>query len=200
MSPPTGKPVFLVVAGPNGSGKTTFAGKNSVGTRIDPDAIAKQIRLKAPESTGMTVGRAARQMIKEHIEQGKSFTVETTFSGQQAMRDMEAARAAGFIVKMEFIGIGSAALSAARVADRVLEGGHSIPAEDIARRFDKVMDNLARVSPLVDELIIRDNGSRNFRLIARVKNGQIIHQANRIPGYLEKAIFEIDGHASSQGG
>lgn len=187
----TRKPIFLVVAGPNGAGKTTFAERHSVGTRIDPDAIARHMQPDAPAAVSMVAGRAARKTVHDHIARRQSFTVETTLSGKETFRDMRAAKAGGFTVRLEFIGVSGVQQSARRVAERVSRGGHDIPSEVIARRYSKVMENLPSAAMLADELTVRDNDGKDFRVVVRVRDGQITEGEGDVPDYLKSSLDRI---------
>jgi len=59
-------------------------------------------------------------------------------------------------------------MSLARVADRVLQGGHNIPEDDIRRRFRRGLHNLFDYyRPLLDSWTILDNSTRVPRAVAR---------------------------------
>lgn len=145
----------------------------------------------------MAAGRAARKAVRDHIARGRSFTVETTLSGKETFRDMKPAKAAGFIVRLEFIGVSGVQQSARRVAERVAKGGHDIPSGVIARRYSKVMENLPRAAMLADELTVRDNDGKDFRVVARVRGGQITERAGDVPDYLKSWLDQITRAFSS---
>ncbi|MCO5066892.1 MAG: hypothetical protein M9924_21220 [Rhizobiaceae bacterium] len=186
------KPVFLIIAGPNGSGKSTFAQANSIGTRIDPDAIACQINPDNPDCAALSAGVQALRQIRDHVAAGRSFTQETTLAGRQPLRDMQAARDAGFHVQLEFISLESAARSAERVAERVAKGGHDIPADAIARRFDKIIEQLPEAASIADETTVRDNEHRDFRLVLRLRDGKTVERAQTIPKHLKDVIERLE--------
>src|SRR6266481_3491596 len=54
------------------------------------------------------------------------------------------AAAQGYAVVLVFIGVDDARISEQRVAMRVLQGGHDVPAEKLSARFPRTMENLAR--------------------------------------------------------
>ncbi len=75
--------------------------------------------------------------------------------------------------------LNSSELAIQRVAQRVKEGGHNIPAEVITRRYDNGIKNLVNLFiPLVDFWLIIDNSSSPFHVIAEGKKGEnaIVHQ------------------------
>jgi predicted ABC-type ATPase len=76
------------------------------------------------------------QEIARHSAHGVSFAFETTLAGLRYARMIDAWRADGYTVKLIFLALGSAEEAIARVAIRVLQGGHDIPEATIRRRFD----------------------------------------------------------------
>lgn len=79
-------PVLTIVAGSNGSGKsslTSFSRTNFQQMPIlDPDAIARSIQASLTgESSDIEAGKQALRHAEEFIAGRQSFTVETTLSG-----------------------------------------------------------------------------------------------------------------------
>lgn len=75
------------------------------------------------------------QEIARHATDGRSFAFETTLSGITYARMIDGWRSDGYIVKLIFLSLATAEEAIARVAMRVRQGGHDIPAETIRRRF-----------------------------------------------------------------
>ena len=76
------------------------------------------------------------QEIARHTSEGRSFAFETTLSGLTYARMVDQWRNDGYVVKLIFLSLSSADEAVARVAMRVRQGGHNIPADVIRRRFD----------------------------------------------------------------
>ncbi|MFZ2356449.1 MAG: hypothetical protein WAW67_01315, partial [Candidatus Omnitrophota bacterium] len=58
------------------------------------------------------------------------------------------------------------------IKDRVREGGHNVPAEDVRRRFFRGINNFFKVyEPLLDVWMMFDNSKAKPVLIAKRKNG-----------------------------
>ena len=78
----------IVVAGPNGSGKTTFAREylrdSEISEYISADAIAEKLvsRPEDLDSVKLRAGRLFFQEIRELIETEKDFVVEVTLAGK----------------------------------------------------------------------------------------------------------------------
>jgi predicted ABC-type ATPase len=103
---------------------------------------------------------------------------------------MRAAKKAGYRIDLVFIGLAHPALGAERVAARVAKGGHHVPPADIARRYERSMENLPKALLLADWATILDNSNalEPFRLIARIRSGRVTHLAGRRPEWLDRTL------------
>jgi len=153
----------IIIAGPNGAGKTTFAREflpNEAGCPvfINADLIAAGLAPFAPESAAIQAGRLMLQELDRHFASRTSFAIETTLSGRGYLRLIRRWQAAGYRVKLIFLKLASAEEAIARVAQRVRQGGHSIPEPVIRRRFAAGFDNFERLfAPCVDAWALYDN-------------------------------------------
>ena len=130
----------IIIAGPNGSGKTTFASeylRNADMEYISADAIAATL-VSTPEDMDKVKLQAGRLFFVEMrrlIESEKDFAVEVTLAGKGFERIISRLKRAGYTVTIVFIFLKSPEMSVARVRNRVEAGGHHVPTEDVVRRF-----------------------------------------------------------------
>ena len=97
-------------------------------------------------------------MIDEYVEKGESFGLETTLSGSNYARKIPHWRETGYWVKLYYLVLPNTDIAIARVKQRVLEGGHNIPAETIQRRFHSGRRNFETIyRHLVDEWVMYDS-------------------------------------------
>ncbi len=182
------RPTLTVIAGPNGSGKSTFTRTLRAASQapiVDPDAIAREIDPVAPEQAAVAAGREALRREAAYLENGVSFIVETTLSGNTMLRQMEHARQRGFDVRLIFIATDNPRINIGRIVARVARGGHFVPDEDVQRRYMRSMRNLARAIELVDEATIIDNTlEQGPREALRIDAGQITFQAQDLPAWV----------------
>lgn len=164
-------PTIILIAGPNGVGKTTFAREflpqeASCLTFINADLIAQGLSPFRPEEAAVRAARLMLEMIAEYVERRESFAIETTLSGRTYARMIPRWRKAGYQVVLFFLQLPSEDLAVARVADRVAQGGHDIPEPVIRRRFHAGRANFhALYKPLVDAWRLYDNSGENPILI-----------------------------------
>ena len=136
----------IVIAGPNGSGKTTFASEylsNSDVEYISADALAAEL-VSTPEDLDkakIQAGRLFFQKIQRLIEAERDFAVEVTLAGKGFERIIRRLKRAGYTVTIIFLFLKSPDVCIARVRNRVMAGGHDVPAEDIVRRFYRSKHN-----------------------------------------------------------
>ncbi len=184
-------PQLWIVAGPNGSGKTSLTRKHLLGKLpiVNPDEIAAQLSGPGRNPLGMAMqaGRQALTIQREHIAQGKTFALETTFSGNRELGLIRDAKAAGYKVNLVFICTNSPMTSRARIAQRVRDGGHFVPDDDVARRYQRSLDNLAAGVALADRAWILDNTGERMRLVAMIERGQVKNSAVVLPEWVQAA-------------
>ncbi len=184
--PPAHQPVIVVVAGPNGSGKTSLtqdlrlhqwvAGEGFI--YVNPDDIAQEVYgdWNSTEATIKAANQADR--IREQcLEQKNSLVFETVMSAANKVDFLRRAKRAGYFIRLFFVGTNSPTINAARVAQRVTEGGHTVPIEKIISRYSKSIVNCAVVARFVDRTYVYDNsidGQKATRLFRAVDG--IVHK------------------------
>lgn len=182
------RPLMFLVAGVNGAGKSTYTKtllrKYPETAVIDPDKIAKSMTgsFTNIESKAVEAGKLALKQVKLCIKANQSFIVESTISGRTYLRYLSLAKKAGFKTILVYVCIPSSSVSAQRVKQRVKQGGHHIPIEDIERRFPKSLENLSEHIKLCDLSYISNN-TEHYALIASYRKGKL-HQRNNIPDFI----------------
>lgn len=156
-------PRIIIIAGPNGAGKTTFAREflpheASCPVFVNADLIAAGIAPFAPETAAIQAGRVMLQELARHFAARTNFAFETTLSGRSYLRLIHEWQKAGYQVKLIFLQLASAETAIARVAQRVVQGGHDIPEDVIRRRFAAGRNNFETLyAPIVDAWALYDN-------------------------------------------
>jgi predicted ABC-type ATPase len=139
----TGSPLLVILAGSNGAGKSTFYTEALAGIGlpfVNADAIARDISLFSGRATGDLAYEAmhrAEALREELVAQRLSFVMETVLSDTKGAKLEFIARsqAAGYFVLFIHIRLANVQTSIARVAQRVLNGGHDVPDEKLLHDF-----------------------------------------------------------------
>ncbi len=200
----SGRPVFTVIGGPNGAGKSTYmeglsARGYALGEVVNPDVIAAA--LPGPDATrDARAGRETLHRTRALIASGQTFSRETTLSGSEILRTMQAAKDAGFRVHLFFVGVDSLQTSQSRVEERVSDGGHDIPREVQARRFDRSFDNAVRAARIADRTVFVNSRDQEFQSVGMARRGGVMAWRAGMPGlqWLDR-ITQCLARASSMG-
>ena len=169
---------LYIIAGCNGAGKTTasFTILPEVldcKEFINADEIAKGLSPFQPESVAMQAGRIMLARMDELLQKGETFAFETTLATKSYKQKIEWAQANGYEVTLLFFWLRNVTMAKERVAQRVAEGGHSIPSETIERRYHNGIANLFAIYiDMVDICYIFDNSEGERTPIAKKYKGE----------------------------
>jgi len=196
-------PALLVIAGPNGAGKTTVTQRLrserwSDGVEyLNPDDIARDRfgDWNSP-SASLDAARWTAQRREELLADGKGIAFETVFSAPDKLEFLERAKRRGYFVRVFFIGTSDPRINAARVVDRVMRGGHTVPIDKIISRHEKSMANLAAAPSIADCVYIYDNSIDDVdaRLCARMRDGQLRKIYGALPQWVADAVESYPRH------
>lgn len=161
---------IVLVGGPNGAGKTTFIESfldHYQFEYLGADKIAYDLCPDDVESVAIQAGREFIKRVRSCCDNGDNVIVESTLSGVSLAKHIKRFRDRGYLVRVIFISIPNAKVSAQRVELRVSKGGHKVPIEDIERRYLRTYQNFWHVyRPLADRWFIYSNQNNNHQLKA----------------------------------
>lgn len=182
----TKKPLAIILAGHNGSGKSTMWNERlserlriplinadrmmmSILPQVDRNAPlpdwARQLR-DADKAWSDVARRSVQAFVAEAASVGVPFAVETVFSYWEEQADGSFAskidnilqlQSAGYFVLLLFVGLESCAMSILRVQTRVAQNGHDVPKEKLTDRFPRTQQAIAAALAVADASILTDN-------------------------------------------
>lgn len=183
-------PQLVVIAGPNGAGKSTFYDAflaESPLPFLNADLFAAETGVDSAEAARILDATRDR-MIADRL----GFITETVFSDPYGAKlaMMRAAVDAGYDVTLVYIGIASVDLSARRIDQRVATGGHDVPRDRLAPRFQRSLANLKQALAFVPAVDIYDNSSVDepYQRIASFRGGSLALRAPKIPRWARQIV------------
>lgn len=182
----TKKPLATILAGHNGSGKSTMWRKSLSGQLQIPLLNADRMMLSIlPEADSngalvdwaqalrdtnlgwMQVAQSGVNAFAAHAMAAKvPFAMETVFSHWDVQEDgtvkskfdlITNLQDAGSFVLLFFVGLSNADLSILRVMSRVADNGHDVPQEKLIARFPRTQLAIREASKVADATIFTDN-------------------------------------------
>lgn len=179
------KPLLIIIAGPNGSGKTSLTNKilqhEWVETceYINPDNIARDIfgDWNNKEAV-LNAAKLAQEKREFCIKEKRSLIFETVLSAKDKIDFILKAKNEGYFIRLFFVGTNSPEINASRITKRVMEGGHDVPISKIVSRYSKSIANCSICTQIVDRLYLYDNSIEYTEplLLCRIKEGIIVKQ------------------------
>jgi predicted ABC-type ATPase len=181
------KPLAIVLAGHNGSGKSTFwynkladvlqiplVNADRLTLSIlpapsgDPRALpawAAQLRDKderwqrlSQEGVQLFTGLIMAERMPFAFETVFSYLVKHEDGSYQSKQELIVAlQHAGYAVALLFVGLASVELSILRVATRRLQGGHDVPQNKLIDRFPRTQEAVRLAAPAADMTLMFDN-------------------------------------------
>ncbi|MBR2196129.1 MAG: zeta toxin family protein [Salinivirgaceae bacterium] len=194
------KPVLIVVAGPNGSGKTSVTSRilhhewleNSV--YINPDIVAQErFGDWNSEDAVLKSIKYCEEWREKCLLEKKSLIFETVLSADDKINYIERAMAAGFFVRLFFVCTASPAINASRIATRVMNGGHDVPISKIISRYQKSISNCRYIAKKVNRAYLYDNTAENTEatLLIRFADGNVAKRyVQTLPEWAEQIVEE----------
>lgn len=180
-----GPPIFMILGGINGAGKSTFVQiiRQSPGLAdapiMNPDVVAAEMRQADPSldlaSADFRAMRRVQAELRDHLAAGRNVVAETVLANLAYRNLCLDAQGKGYEVRLVFVGLRSPEESISRVAVRVGKGGHNVAEVDIRRRWPKVHENLTWFARHADWVDVFDNSGYGLapRHIASARKGTV---------------------------
>ncbi len=194
------KPILIVIAGPNGSGKTTITSEIlrhewlEDCVYINPDNIARDTfgDWNSPEAV-LKAAQFSDQLREDCLLSNKSIIFETVLSSNNKIDYILRAKEKGYFIRLFFVCTESPLINASRIAQRVMDGGHDVPISKIISRYSKSIANCTLICKTINRLYIYDN-SREYekpQLLFRIADGRLGKEYEKINNWALKIYNEV---------
>ena len=211
----TSRPRLWIIAGPNGAGKTTLARESPFAAAmclvqwLNPDESSRELlraqgfnfQSASAELLQSTFIHAADEVLvraQRLLSAGEGICVETVLSTDKYRQLVETTLSQNGFFGLIYVAVKSPEISAQRIAARFAQGGHDVPTDRLAARWQRSLEQLPWFARRAHFMNVFDNtfSSRDKlrpKLIARKSNNNLqIIEPDLIPELtraLQKSLF-----------
>jgi predicted ABC-type ATPase len=185
------RPTLGIVAGPNGSGKTSFYEqflRRQFPRWVNADVIGQILTGVAESNRDLAAARLAEEQRARLIAERVTFAFETVFSRTSYWIDfLTQAKEAGYRLELFFLCTADPVMNAARVKTRMGRGGHAVPLNKVVERYPGSIRTALEAKTTVDGLWLYDNTEwgRTPLLLGWWEEQQAKYTAESIPRWAE---------------
>lgn len=172
------KPEIYVFAGANGSGKTTVV-QNLLKTLKCPYYNADDIKATS-QLDDLGAAKLAESLREVSLLNNGSFAFETVLSTDRNLNLLRRAKEKGYFIRVFYVITKDPSINVARVAKRVLKGGHDVPKDKIISRYYKTLSLMPDVIDVSDICYVYDNSAQDkmVRIFKKRKTEFFYHETD----------------------
>lgn len=170
------KPRLWIVAGPNGCGKSTLYDNSDISQLdgsvwiINPDVLTATLRESEkiePVQANLQAVKRIEAWLRKSIEVYQTIGVETVLSTGKYRKLVRLAKRKGFEIRLIYAFVDSVKIQLDRIRYRVAKGGHDVPADKVAARRIRSLEQLNWFFWQADAAWIYDNSSAEPQLVVK---------------------------------
>lgn len=124
------------------------------------------------------------------LKQSESFTFETVMSDKSKVAFMERARLAGYRTYLYYVATRDPDINISRVANRVQQGGHAVPAEKIRERYTRSLDLLLPALRASDRAYLWDNSGDSAVCFAEFDANRLMIRSSPQPQWFQTFVLD----------
>lgn len=204
------RPVFTIVMGCNGAGKSAWKRENYdrlPRVYLDQDSIAGGIGDWNTEHARLRTRDIVADEVAKAVAARVDFGIESTYSGRPGRAMVERAKREGYRVEGVYIGTQSPEINAERVEHRVASHtGHSVDVRRLPERYRFSLSNLRKTAEQFDDLEIVDNSGHDARRRPRpvdqlrLEKGVVSWRADQLEPWCEDWLMRFEQSLADRSG
>ncbi|MBL7729272.1 MAG: zeta toxin family protein [Dinghuibacter sp.] len=187
-------PVLYILAGPNGTGKTTFysfAVQNGFIDKnlpfINVDIITRQLGGYTEENY-IKASDVYRETVKKHIEAKSDFMIESNLADSRSYQWLSLMKSSGYNLVLYFLSTDDVVINIGRVLRRVSEGGHNVAESIIRSRYALSHSYLKTRLSEFKEVYLVDNSTDTAQIQVKINDGRITEKAPDLLNWVQEVI------------
>jgi predicted ABC-type ATPase len=123
------------------------------------------------------------------LEARESFTFETVMSGADKLDLLDSARSRSYRTYLYFICTDSIVINRARIANRVKQGGHTVPDAKVASRYEGSLAQLVPAITRCSRSYLFDNSGLKHSMVGEFSDGTLIQMADNPPNWFVEHVL-----------
>jgi predicted ABC-type ATPase len=192
-------PTLYILAGSNGTGKTTYYETAVAEGFIDSslpfvnvDLITRSLPGGYQAENFIKADEIARHNIGSHIKTMSDFMIESNLATQKDYDWLYSMIKKGYELVLFFLHTSYVEININRVQKRVAEGGHNIPIPIIEHRYQMVLTYLKGNLQIFQRAYLIDNSGETALVMAELNAGTLISKHSNSLLWLNDALYIIE--------
>lgn len=191
-------PTLYILAGPNGTGKTTYYETAIAEKFIAPtlpfvnvDLITRDLPGGYTAENFAKADSITRYNIGVHLNAKSDFMIESNLATQKDYDWITGMIKKGYDVVLFFLCTSRVEINIGRVQRRVAEGGHDIAKPIIEHRYKMGLTYLKGNLHLFSKAYLIDNSSETALVMAELSNGSILSRQPQVPKWVSDVLYIV---------